>query len=249
MHEAGYRALGLDWRYVPFEIDEHRLEDAIAAMRTLGIRGLGVSMPFKLRVMPLLDRIDPIASRIGAVNTIVNENGVLVGRNTDWMGAVRALDEVRPTAGARVLVLGAGGAARAVAFGLHERGAEVCLSNRTEARAAAIAEDIGARVVPWSDRGRLEGFDAVVNATSAGMSTIDTASPIDPAALRPGLTVMDIVYKPLETELVLAARARGCHAIHGGRMLLHQAAAQFEAYTGRPAPLAAMDDALQARLD
>ena len=248
MHEAGYRAVGLPWRYVPFEIDAARLEGAVAAMRALGIRGLGVSMPFKRDVMRSCDRLDPVAERIGAVNTLVNEDGLVVGHNTDWLGAARALEEAGSLDGRRALVLGAGGAARAVAFGLAERGARVSIANRTEARAAELASAVGGDVVAWTRRQGLFGFDVLVNATSLGMSTIETRAPVEAAALHPGLVVMDIVYKPIETELVRMARDAGARPIHGGRMLLHQAAAQFEIYTGHPAPLAAMDAALRAEL-
>jgi shikimate dehydrogenase len=244
MHEAGYRALGLDWRYVPFEIDEAGVGAAVAGMRALGIRGLGVSMPFKQMVGAHLDAIDDVARRIGAVNTIVNDGGRLTGHNTDWLGAVRALEEARPVVGARVRVLGAGGAARAVAFGLKERGAHVELCNRTDERGAALAAELGVAARPWVERERLEELDVLVNASSAGMATVAPASPIAPGALRGGLVVMDIVYKPLDTELVVAARAAGATAIGGARMLLHQAAAQFELYTGRHTPLEAMDAAL-----
>jgi shikimate dehydrogenase len=244
MHQAGYRACSLDWHYVPFEIDEAQLPEAVAAMRTLALRGLGVSMPFKLQVMPLLDRVDPIAARIGAVNTIVNEDGVLVGHNTDWCGASRALEERRSLKGARTLVLGAGGAARAVAFGLKERGAEVRLSNRTEERAARLAREVGASTIAWDDRHRADGVDILVNASSLGMNTVDAASPFDASKLSPNAIVMDIVYKPVETDLVRQARARGLTTVNGSRMLLHQAAAQFELYTNRAAPLEAMSAAL-----
>ena len=247
MHNAGYRALGLDWHYVPFEIDEGGLGAAVAAMRALGLRGLGISMPFKLGVLALVDALDPRAARIGAVNTIVNDGGRLTGHNTDWLGAVRALEESRPIAGVRALVLGAGGAARAVAFGLGERGAKVTLCNRTLERAEALARELRARAIPWRERNRGE-HEVVVNASSLGMTAIDPASPLDPVGARAGMTVMDIVYKPLETELIRAARSSGATVIHGGRMLLHQAAAQFELYTGRPAPLEAMDAGLRAAM-
>src|SRR5580698_8374612 len=141
MHEAGYRALGLPFTYVPFEVRD--LRDAIAGMRGLGIRGFGVSHPFKQEVMPLLDALDPVAARIGAVNTIVNDDGRLVGHNTDWIGAVRALEEVRPVAGASVLLLGAGGAARAIAFGLAQKGAHTTIANRDTAKADHLASEVG----------------------------------------------------------------------------------------------------------
>lgn len=246
MHLAGYRALGLPFTYVPFAVTD--LESAVRGVRALGIRGVGVSMPFKQQVLPLLDALDPIAARIGAVNTIVNDHGRLTGHNTDWIGAVRALEEVLPLRGARVLLLGAGGAARAIAFGLVERGASVRLANRDRAKADRLAADVGATAEALGDDAFAADHDVLVNATSAGMAGVDPRSPVPEAALREGLLVMDIVYKPMVTELIEAARRRGATAIHGGRMLLHQAAEQFRLYTGHEAPLAAMDEALQAQI-
>lgn len=244
MHLAGYRALGLDgWHYEPFRVVD--LPAAVAALRALGLRGVGVSMPFKLDILPLLDDLHPVAHAIGAVNTVVNEGGRLTGHNTDWLGAVRAVEEATSLAGARVLLLGAGGAARAIAHGLRERGARTAILNRDAARAARLASDTGAAVAP-PEHARVRGpYDVLINATSVGMREIDEGSPVAPEALSRELLVMDIVYKPIETALVQAARAAGAPVIHGGRMLLHQAAAQFELYTGRPAPLDAMDAALQ----
>jgi shikimate dehydrogenase len=248
MHEAAYAALDLPFRYVPFEIEEDGLGAAIAAMRALSIRGLGISMPFKQAVVPMLDAIDPTAARIGAVNTVVNDGGRLTGHNTDFIGAARALAEAIDLSGARVLVLGAGGAARAVAFGLREHGASVTLCNRDEARAAALAADLGCDHRPWNDRHDTRGFDAIVNATSIGMQDVAEGSPLDARALTPPLVVMDIVYRPLATELVDAARRAGLVALHGGRMLLHQAARQHELYTSTPAPLDAMNTALEREI-
>jgi shikimate dehydrogenase len=246
MHEAGYRALGLAFAYVPFEVTD--LEGAIAAMRALAIRGLGVSQPFKQRVIPLLDAREPVAERIGAVNTIVNDDGHLVGHNTDWIGAVRALEERRSLAGARVLLVGAGGAARAIAFGLRDRGAQTTIANRDRSKAEALAAEIGGTPAPFGETARAGDYDVVVNATVLGQRDGDLASPIPEQAMRPEQFIMDIVYKPVQTQLIDAAQRRGASAIHGGRMLLHQAAAQFELYTGRPAPLAAMEAALASAL-
>lgn len=246
MHLAGYRALGLDFTYVPFAVTD--LEGAIRGMRALGIRGLGVSMPYKQAVIPLLDALDPVAARIGAVNTIVNDDGRLTGHNTDWIGAVRALEEARQLTGARVLLLGAGGAARAIAFGLAERGAIVTIANRDVEKARQLAAAVGGKAAALDGGALARDHDVLVNATSRGMAEVDPRSPIPEDALREDLLVMDIVYKPMTTELVAAARRRGATAIHGGRMLLHQAAEQFRLYTGREPPLAAMDDALRAQL-
>lgn len=251
MHGAGYVALGLPFTYVPFAVED--LVGALHGMRALGIRGFGVSMPFKLDVLPLLDRLDPLARQIGAVNTIVNDGGTLVGYNTDAWGAARALEEVMPLAGKSVVVMGAGGAARAVAFSFCAEQMRVHLVNRTRDKAERLAADLRA-VFPkcaatagdLADLARLDGFDAIVNASSAGMAGYGDESPVDAAYLRPGLAVMDIVYKPIRTQLVMHAERAGCVTVHGGRMLLHQACRQFELYTGHAAPIAAMDAALRA---
>jgi shikimate dehydrogenase len=256
IHEAGYRALGLPFTYVPFEVSD--LGQAIAGMRGLGIRGFGVSHPFKQEVMPLLDALDPVAARIGAVNTIVNTAGHLVGHNTDWLGAIRALETARPLAGARILLLGAGGAARAIAFGLSTIGeargtsalARLRIANRDGERAARLAAETGAEAQAWESRAdAVAECDIVVNATAVGQADVSATSPIPESALRPGLVVMDIVYKPVRTPLLEAARAAGATTVHGGQMLLYQAAAQFELYTGHDAPLAAMKGALALATD
>lgn len=247
MHLAGYHALGLPFTYVPFEVTD--LKGAIAGMRALGIRGLGISMPYKLDVIPLLDALDPLAARIGAVNTVVNDGGKLTGHNTDAEGAARAIEEVRPMRGARLLLLGAGGAARAIAHAASARGAAVTIANRSLDKARALAEAAEACAEGLEEIARAGEYDIVVNATSVGMKEIDPSSPIPEEAIRAGQVVMDIVYKPIETALVRAAKARGAIAVHGGRMLLHQAARQFELYTGvDAAPLSAMDAALRAQI-
>jgi shikimate dehydrogenase len=246
MHSAGYRALGLPFTYVPFKVED--VQGAITGMRALGIRGFGVSMPYKQAVLPLLDALDPLAARIGAVNTIVNDAGRLTGHNTDASGAIRALEEIRPVAGARLLLLGAGGAARAIAVATADRGATVTIANRDLGKAEALAGETGARARGLAEATRAADYDIVVNATSAGMVDVDARSPVPAEALREGLVVMDIVFKPIETALFQEARRRGARAIHGGRMLLHQAAGQFELYTGAPAPLAAMEAALRAQI-
>lgn len=248
MHRAGYEALGLNYVYVPFAVDD--LAGAVEAMRVLGIRGLGVSMPFKLDVIPLLDRLDPLAAEIGAVNTIVNDQGLLTGYNTDAWGARAAFEELRPIAGLRVLLIGAGGAARAVAHALANAGATLTIANRTRERAEALAQSVGAgAALALGELETTRVFEAIVNASSAGMLEYGAPSPVPAELVREGSVVMDIVYKPVQTELVRTAEARGALVADGTRMLLHQAARQFELYTQRPAPLAAMDAALRRVLE
>jgi len=250
MHNAGYQALGLSYVYVPFAV-EHDLAGALVGMRALGIRGFGISMPHKLEIMPHLDEVTSVARRIGAVNTVVNDSGRLTGHNTDAVGAVRALREQAEVDASRCLVLGAGGAGRAIAHGLADAGAAVTICNRDRAKAESVAAAVGGRVVtPDSLTSPLrDEYDIVVNATCIGMSVPGLEGlPVPEDVLGDGLVVMDIVYKPIETRFVRAARSRGATVIHGGRMLLHQAARQFELYTGQDAPLAAMDQALMAEI-
>lgn len=246
MHRAGYAALGLSFTYVPFAVTD--LAGAIAGMRALGIRGLGIAVPYKVDVMALLDTIDPLAAHIGAVNTVVNDDGVLTGYNTDAAGAVGALEEVTSIDNKRVLLVGAGGAARAVAYALREKGASLHIVNRTPERAAALAAALGASSGTLGDAHDLGRFDIVVNCSAAGMKEYGAASPIPAQAISPTLVVMDIVYKPVATELVAAARRAGATTVHGGRMLLHQALRQFELYTGRAAPAEVMNAALEAQI-
>jgi shikimate dehydrogenase len=246
MHEAGYRALGLAFAYVPFEVRD--LEGAITGMRALGIRGFGISQPFKQRVIPLLDGREAVAERIGAVNTVVNDQGHLVGHNTDWMGAMGALEETGKLADKRVLLVGAGGASRAIAFGLRDRGARTTIANRDLPKAESLALEVGARPAPFDETVRAGDYDVVINATVLGQGDGDLGSPIPENAIRAGQAVMDIVYKPVRTRLIEAAERRGAVAIHGGRMLLHQAASQFELYTLRAPPLDVMDAALRSAI-
>ena len=245
MHNGGYRAIGLNWHYVPFAVTH--IADAVAAMRTLGHRGVGVSYPFKESVMPLLDAIDADAAAMGAVNTIVNTNGHLTGYNTDWIGGAGALREVTLLRDKRIVIIGAGGAARAVATGLAREGASLTIVNRTYEKGKVLADSLKARVASL-EAIDLDAIDIVVNATSVGMAGVCDALPIDPSRLEARHIVMDIVYKPLRTPWLIAAKDRGAKTIGGERMLLHQAAAQFALYTEREAPLAAMAAALDVEL-
>jgi len=255
MHNAAYQELSLPFTYVPFALTEHQIPAAIVGMRALGIRGFGVSMPFKLSVMPHLDRVEPHAAAMGAVNTIVNTAGELVGHNTDALGAVGALSEVMQLAGARALILGAGGAARAVAYGLCDAGAVVYVANRDAAKARQLVKNIreanicepALPVAVSLETLALDSYDVVINATSVGMQS-NPGCPVEPQKLSSRQIVMDIVYKPLVTEWLAACRARGLVGVDGGRMLLHQAAGQFALYTGVAAPLSVMEQALSAFL-
>jgi shikimate dehydrogenase len=245
MHAAAYAAIGFDGVYLAFDVPPAGLADAIRGARALGVRQLAISLPHKRSVMEHLDRIEKTARRIGAVNTVTREGDALVGSNTDWLGAVRALESERPLAGARAVVLGAGGTARAVVFGLVERGARVRVLNRSPERAALLADELGAESAgPLADLGRAP-YDVLVNTTSVGLRA--DASPVDAGALRAEALVMDAVYDPERTRLLRDAEACGARTVSGRWMLIHQAAEQVRLLTGREAPLTALVEGFESK--
>ncbi|MCH2127259.1 MAG: shikimate dehydrogenase [Pirellulaceae bacterium] len=244
LHNAMYRLMDLPFSYVAFGVSEEP-EKVVAAIRTLGIRGAAVTMPFKETVMPYLDRIDSLASEIGAVNTIVNEDDVLVGYNVDWLGVTAALESQNVTiSDQRVAVMGAGGAARAVVFGLKQRGAgKIRIFNRTAERGRAFAVEMGVEF--GGGVADLDGeFDIFVNATSAGHVSQPHVCLLPETMLTSAHTVFDVVPEPLETPLIEMARRQGCVIVHGYQMRLHQAAAQFELYTKIKPPVDKMESVL-----
>lgn len=241
MHNAAFAALGLNKVYLAFEVSD--LPGAVAGLRALGIRGISVTIPYKQAVISHLDDLDPVAARIGAVNTLVIENGRITGHNTDWLGANRALAEKMELTGRRVLVLGAGGSARAIGYGLREVGAQLLLASRTPEKGQALARELGCPWYPLSEAGSLPA-EALVNATSVGMAPHQEQTPISLASLAGYRVVMDIVYAPLETRLLREARTAGCQVVDGLAMLLHQGAAQFELWTGLGAPIEIMREVL-----
>ena len=241
VHNAAYRALGLDYTFVSFGVEDAAL--GVQAVRTLGIRGMNVTMPHKQAVIPHLDALDETAREIGAVNTIDNRSGYLTGYNTDCLGAVRALEEVATLPGKRVALLGAGGAARAIAWGVQRAGASVTVFNRTAERGMALAETFGLRFGGALEDFDAQAFDGVVNATAAGFRAPD-ASPLAAHQLAPHLFVMDAAFLPVRTRLIRDAAAAGCTTVDGTHMLLHQFCGQIELYTDQPAPLEAMRAAL-----
>jgi len=242
MHNAAYKATGVPFVYVAFGTTNTR--EAVLAVRYLGIRGLGVSMPHKIEIMQYLDAIDETAATIGAVNTVVNDDGHLTGYNTDWIGAMRAIEEQTDIAGKRSVVVGAGGAARAIVYGLVKRQSQVTVYNRSPDKAEKLAEDFGVRVGGGLDElVSVENYDILVNATSVGFHAPDE-SVIPASILGQGKVVLDVVFIPPESKLVRDAKSRGCIAISGTRMLIHQARYQFELYTGREAPFEVMEKAL-----
>jgi shikimate dehydrogenase len=249
IHNAAFDALDLDWRYFAVTVPPGRAADAVAAMRSLRLGGMSVTMPHKDAVAAAVDEVAPDAASLGAVNCVSWRGTVLVGDNTDGAGFLDALrrDEGIDPAGRRALVLGAGGAARAVVQALAGAGAaEVVVANRTAERgaaAAALAGPVGRTGGP----AEAERCDLIVNATSVGLGG-DGGTPIDPARLGPGQLVVDLVYEPATTPLLAAARARGAVAVNGLGMLIHQAAHAFRRWTGEDPPLAVMSAAATAEL-
>lgn len=252
MHNAAYRQVGLDYVYIPFRVRAEELGKAIDGMKAFNIRGLNVTIPHKVAVIPFLDKLDPLAEKIGAVNTIVNDNGVLTGYNTDATGFLRALLEkgIEPR-GKKALILGAGGASRAVSLILADSGAErLIILNRSQELdwAYELAGNISQLYNMDAKAGELnrESLDSVmeridisilVNATSVGMMPDINNTPVDANLFRPGLVVFDVVYNPLRTRLLRDAEAAGAKTISGIEMLAWQGALAFEKWTGQEAPL------------
>ena len=245
LHNAAFAQLGLDWVSVGFAVAPGRAAAALAGARALGIAGLSVTMPHKEDVAASVDSCTPAASRLGAVNCVIDRDGWWLGDNTDGAGLLAALDRSDgfDPGGARCLVVGAGGAARAVVAALGDAGAaEVVVVNRTAVRAegaAVLAGPVG-RV---GDVGDAPGCDLVVNATPAGMGDVTGAPvawPVDPSLLGPGQLVVDLVYHPPVTPWLAAAADRGARTANGLGMLVHQAALQIERWTGAEAPVEAM---------
>lgn len=247
MHNAAFASLGENRVYLPFPVDSDNVRAAIDGLKALKVRGASVTIPHKEKIIDYLDKIDPLAAKIGAVNTINREgdNGsiVLCGYNTDWLGALTPLKKAIQLEGNRVILLGAGGSARAIGFGLREEDAEIVLCSRTETRGRNLAADLGCEWLSLHDISAARG-DVLINATSVGMYPGDDEIPLPVSELDKYKVVMDIVYAPLKTKLLRAAEEVGCMTINGLEMLLYQGVAQFELWTGIAAPVDLMRQVL-----
>ncbi|GIG26858.1 shikimate dehydrogenase [Cellulomonas denverensis] len=253
MHNLALAELDLDYAYLAFEVDTDQLADAVTGLRALRVRGWNVSMPNKMAILPLLDDLSPAARMVGAVNTVVNDDGHLTGHVTDGIGYMTALREAGiDPAGRRITMIGAGGAGTAIAIQAALDGVErIDIFNRRDAvwpvaehTVQTIAEQTSATAV-LHDLDDIEDFRACVaassvlaNATNVGMGTLKDLSPLpDPEVLRPDLFVSDVVYSPARTLFLAQAEAAGCRTMNGLGMMLHQGAAAFELWTGTPMPL------------
>ena len=206
-----------------------------------------------MSVIPCLDGIDPLARSIGAVNTLLNDNGTITGYNTDGLGAVSPLEKrIGPLSGKKALVVGNGGSARAIAFALLSRGARVVIAGRNPSRAASLAADLGrsarSSAIDSLDPGFMSEIDIVINTTPVGMTPGIESVPIEEKLLLPHHTVFDIVYSPDRTRLLALAEAKGCVVVRGVEMLVSQALAQFKIWTGKDAPERQIYDAVDSHL-
>jgi shikimate dehydrogenase len=256
MHNAAFKALGLDYVYIPFKVKSLELKKAAEGIRGLSFRGMNVTIPHKVAVMQFLDRIDPLAEKIGAVNTIVNDGGILTGYNTDATGFLQTLQDrnIEPAA-KKVLLLGAGGAARAISHILTREKAQLTILNREQE--LSWAEDLAARLsrnykaevkagelTKENLKKAINTVDLLVNATSLGMSPDEVETPVPADLLRANLTVFDIIYNPLPTRLLREAAATGAKTIDGLEMLVRQGAASFEIWTKIKPPVDVMRQAV-----
>ncbi|HEY5315284.1 MAG TPA: shikimate dehydrogenase [Pirellulales bacterium] len=253
VHNTAFAAMGLDRVYVPFRVPPADLAVFLDDAEELGLRGLSVTIPHKQAVLAVVTDADQAVREIGAANTLVWLDGRVYAYNTDQAAAIDSLvavlesdpDPTAPLAGMRALVLGAGGAAKAIVHGLHQAGAQVLISSRTRARAEQLAADLGGQVVDWDQR-HDEYADVLVNCTPLGMSPHVAATPYDGGRLRPGMIVFDTVYNPEHTLLVEDARRQGCTVVTGIEMFVRQAARQFRLFTGLEPPLELMRSTLRS---
>ncbi len=258
MHNAAFEALKLDFVFLAFRVKPAEVENAVNGMRALNIRGLNVTMPHKTTVIKHLDRVDLSAQIVNSVNTVLNKENLLFGFNTDGVGALKALKENGvELKGRKVLLLGAGGAARAIAYTMAKEADELAVLNRTVKQAQALAKlleksfnkKIATGSLSSSDiQSNLQDSDILINATSLGMKPKAEESPVAPKLLRSNLAVMDIVYNPLETKLAKDAKAAGAKVVSGVEMLIYQGAASFEIWTGKSAPVEVMRQAALSHL-
>ena len=252
MHNAAFERLGMDALYLAFRVSKAELEDAIKGAKSLGILGLNVTIPLKEKALSFVD-VEEVAKKIGAINTIDFSSGTPVGYNTDGIGSMQVLKETAgEISGKNVLILGAGGAAKAIAFYLDAEGAKVMLANRTKERAAQLASKLSNAVGVGLDAGlkrHISDSDILINATSIGMHPREDATLVTADMLHPDLVVFDAVYNPLETKLLKEAKRAGVKkVVTGVKMLVYQGAASFKIWTKEEPPIAVMEKAVRDAL-
>lgn len=242
IHNAAFKELSIDAEYGVFEIDEMGLQNFMEYVKSEPISGLSVSLPHKVNIIQYMHVIDDNAKAIGAVNTVLNKSGILYGYNTDYIGSNAALGDIK---GKSFAVLGAGGAARAVVYGLLKEGGFVTIYNRSIDKAKKLAEDLGAE---FGDFANISGGDVLIQTTSIWINNPDATHIVPEDVVKKFNTVMDIVYTPLKTPLIKMAESLGKTVITGEKMFLYQAAEQFKIWTGQKAPIELMQKLLSQSL-
>jgi len=245
MHDAALRVMKREGRYLPFCV--HDLASAVNGIRGMGIRGISVTIPFKVSIMEHLDEVDEDAVAIGAVNTVVNQNGRLMGFNTDWIGLVQSLKEAMDINGKVFAILGAGGTARAAVFGIRREGGIPIIINRSLERGKAMAQELGCSFYLLDEINRVTA-DCLINTTPVGMMPDFEKSPVNKKNLGKYRCVMDVIYNPLKTKLIEDAEDAGCIAIGGIDMFVHQGAEQIKLWTGQEPPRECMKQVVMERL-
>ncbi len=233
-HNYLYKEFKINFIYLPIKVEQNELKKAIDAIKVFKIRGCGVSMPHKIKVIEYLDKLDDSALKTGAVNTIVNENGILWGYNTDYYGAKKAIQIKSKIKKRDVLLIGAGGVARAIGLAVKELGGNLKITNRTAKKAEDLAKKLGAEVYPWEKLNKAEGY-MLINATSVGMNN-PKEMVVKKETISNFKIIKDVVISPLETKLIKEAKKLKKITIPGFVMCVYQAIKQFELYTGKKMP-------------
>ena len=242
MHNAAFSALHLNALYMAFEVKD--LAGCLNGVRAFGIRGVSVTIPHKSSVIPFLDQVDQCALDIGSVNTIVNRNNKLKGYNTDALGAYAALKKVIDPSGKDCIIIGAGGAARAIGYILRNKGCKIIITNRSKGRGEDLSGFLNCDFIPLEEIGD-RGSDILINTTPVGMYPKVNDIPATKALLKKGMCCMDIVYNPLETRLLRTAKSLGCRTVNGLGMFVYQGAEQFRIWTGLEPPVDIMTKVIE----
>ncbi|MCP4350416.1 MAG: shikimate dehydrogenase [Desulfobacterales bacterium] len=237
MHNSAFADIGYNGVYLAFRVKD--IGPAVSGIKALNIKGVSITIPHKVTVMEHLDELDDMAVKIGAVNTITNRDGILAGHNSDCLGAIAALSEKTGIRDKDVAIIGAGGAARAIGFGILSKGGRVTIVNRSADKGEKLAKALGSDFCPLSELDKLK-CRILINTTPLGMVPDIETTPVQKKKLEKNMVVMDIVYNPLKTQLLKDAEEMGCVVIDGVSMFVYQGAFQFELWTGKKAPVDVM---------
>ena len=251
MHNLAYKSLGIDDRfvYVSAKVSTKDLPDAIKGLRAMNIKAITCTIPHKEAVIDLINELSEEAKQIGAVNSIINVNGKLIGHNTDWIGITNPLlKRLKNLKDVKIALIGAGGTARAVCFAAKKSGAKLKIFNRTLSEARKLASQFDAEAFGLDQIAKISDCKVIINSTNAGMGELTGVSLVPEDLIRSNMIVFDNVYNPADTRLILDAKKNGAEIIYGYEMLLHQGIAQFELYTGLKAPENVMEDCLVKNL-